>query len=345
MSDCINILIDAMGGDNAPEAIISGVSDALKERKDFVITLFGDEPVIRECLVKYRYDRNRICERISIVHCTEKITSTDIPTAAIKSKTDSSMVRGLKMLKEGHGDAFISAGNSGALLTGSLLITGRIASVIRPALGAIIPSGDKFALLIDAGLNSNLRPESYVQFARFGIEYIKIVTQYKDPLVGLLNIGKEDNKGNVDTKSAHSLLLDSGINYYGNIEGNNIVEGIVDVIVTDGFTGNICLKLIEGTADYIFSRMKEQFKVDILHKLAAFIMRSDMKKFKSNLNPDIVGGAPILGVDGLIIKSHGNSKAKTITNVVLKTVSLAENDIVGNIKRSLVGTVCVNDTF
>jgi glycerol-3-phosphate acyltransferase PlsX len=345
MRDHVNILIDAMGGDNAPEAIISGAADALRERKDFSVTLFGSEPVIREYLAKYKHDRDRIFERLAVVNCKEEITSTDIPTVAIKAKSDSSMVRGLKMLKEGFGDAFISAGNSGALLTGSLLITGRIDSVIRPALGAIIPSGDKFALLIDAGLNSNLRPESYVQFARFGIEYMKIVTKCKDPLVGLLNIGKEDNKGNVETKSAHSLLSESGLNYYGNIEGNNIVEGIVDVIVTDGFTGNVCLKLLEGTSNYIFSRMKAQFRVDILHKLAAFIMRSDMNKFKANLNPDIVGGAPILGVDGLIIKSHGNSKAKTIMNVVLKTVSLAENDIVGNIKRSLENTVCTNDTY
>ena len=168
---------------------------------------------------------------------------------------------------------------------------------------------------------------------------MKIVSKCEDPVIGLLNIGTEDNKGSVDTKEANILLKNSKMNYYGNIEGNSIVEGIVDVVVTDGFTGNVCLKLIEGTSSYIFGKMKAAFRIDILHKLAAMIMKSDLKKFKDNLNPDIMGGAPILGVNGLIIKSHGNSKKRTIKNVVLKTVSLLENDIVGNIKKAIIEPV------
>ena len=209
------------------------------------------------------------------------------------------------------------------------------AKVIRPALGALIPSGEKFALLIDAGLNSNLRPESYVQFAKFGSEYMKIVTKCDNPLIGLLNIGTEDTKGSAEVKEANLLLKQSGLNYYGSIEGNSIVEGVVDVVVTDGFTGNVSLKVLEGTASYIFSKMKSVFSMDVFHKLAASVIRPDMKKFKDNLNPDIMGGAPILGVNGLILKSHGSSNAKTIMHVVLKAVKLAKNDIVGNIRRAV----------
>ncbi|OQB53362.1 MAG: Phosphate acyltransferase [Firmicutes bacterium ADurb.Bin146] len=331
MRGYMNILVDAMGGDNAPQAIILGCLDAIKKKDGFRITLYGDKNIIENLLKGHKYDNSRI----SIEHCTDVILSTDIPTHAVKNKKESSMIKALTMQSNGFGDAVISAGNSGALLAGSLLVTGRIEGVIRPALGALIPSGNKFALLIDAGLNSCLRAESYVQFAKFGSEYMKIISKCDNPIVGLLNIGTEENKGSMETKEANILLKQSGLNYYGNIEGHSVVEGLVDVIVTDGFTGNVSLKLIEGTASYIFNKMKAVFKVDLLHKLAALIMNSDMKKFKANLNPDIMGGAPILGVNGLIIKSHGNSKAKTIMNVVLKTVSLVENDIVGNIKKAV----------
>ena len=298
-------------------------------KEGFYITLFGDGKIIDDILCNRNYDKSRI----KVEHCSEVILFTDTPTAAVKNKKDSSMIRALTMMRDGFGDAVISAGNSGALLTGSLLITGRMDKVIRPALGALIPSGEKFALLIDAGLNSNLRAESYVQFAKFGSEYMKIVTKCENPSIGLLNIGTEDTKGSAEVKEANLLLKQSGLNYYGSIEGNSIVEGIVDVIVTDGFTGNVSLKLLEGTASYIFNKMKAVFNRNIFHRLAASVIRPDMKKFKDNLNPDIMGGAPILGVNGLILKSHGSSNAKTIKNVVLKAVNLAENDIVGNIKR------------
>ena len=325
----MNILVDAMGGDNAPEAIVTGCLDAISMKEGFDITLFGDGKIIADILCNRNYDKSRI----KVEHCSEVILFTDTPTAAVKNKKDSSMIRALTMMHEGFGDAVISAGNSGALLTGSLLITGRMDKVIRPALGALIPSGEKFALLIDAGLNSNLRAESYVQFAKFGSEYMKIVTKCENPSIGLLNIGTEDTKGSAEVKEANLLLKQSGLNYYGSIEGNSIVEGIVDVIVTDGFTGNVSLKLLEGTASYIFNKMKAVFNRNIFHRLAASVIRPDMKKFKDNLNPDIMGGAPILGVNGLILKSHGSSNAKTIKNVVLKAVNLAENDIVGNIMR------------
>ena len=325
----MNILVDAMGGDNAPEAIVTGCLDAISMKEGFYITLFGDGKIIDDILCNRNYDKSRI----KVEHCSEVILFTDTPTAAVKNKKDSSMIRALTMMRDGFGDAVISAGNSGALLTGSLLITGRMDKVIRPALGALIPSGEKFALLIDAGLNSNLRAESYVQFAKFGSEYMKIVTKCENPSIGLLNIGTEDTKGSAEVKEANLLLKQSGLNYYGSIEGNSIVEGIVDVIVTDGFTGNVSLKLLEGTASYIFNKMKAVFNRNIFHRLAASVIRPDMKKFKDNLNPDIMGGAPILGVNGLILKSHGSSNAKTIKNVVLKAVNLAENDIVGNIKR------------
>ena len=327
----MNILVYAMGGDNAPEAIVIGCLNAIKTEEGFDITLFGDSKIIADILCNYNYDKSRI----KVEHCSEVILFKDTPTVAVKNKKDSSLVRALTAMREGNGDAVISAGNTGALLTGSLLITGRMQKVIRPALGALIPSGEKFALLIDAGLNSNLRPESYVQFAKFGSEYMKIVTKCDNPLIGLLNIGTEDTKGSAEVKEANLLLKQSGLNYYGSIEGNSIVEGVVDVVVTDGFTGNVSLKVLEGTASYIFSKMKSVFSMDVFHKLAASVIRPDMKKFKDNLNPDIMGGAPILGVNGLILKSHGSSNAKTIMHVVLKAVKLAKNDIVGNIRRAV----------
>ncbi len=325
----MNILVDAMGGDNAPEMIVLGCVEAVKAKTGFDISLYGDSKQIQRILE----DNEGISERIKIVHCEEVISSDDTPTQAIKMKKDSSMVRSLVDHKENQGHAVISAGNSGALLAGSLLITGRIDGVIRPALGAIIPSGDKFCLLIDAGLNSTLRPESYVQFAHFGSEYMKVMTDCKNPSVGLLNIGTEENKGKAETKEAYELLQKSSINFYGNVEGHAIAQGTVDVIVSDGFTGNVCLKVLEGTANYIFTNIKSIFNAGLINKIAALILKKDFLAFKKTIDPDTMGGAPILGVNGLIIKSHGNSNSKTIKNVVLKTVYLLENQIVDKIKR------------
>ncbi|MBN2882389.1 MAG: phosphate--acyl-ACP acyltransferase, partial [Clostridia bacterium] len=227
----MNILVDAMGGDNAPFAIVKGCVEAVNEQKGFDITLIGDEKEIIKALDGEDYDKNRI----RIKATTEVITNHDKPTEAIRNKKDSSMVVGFRMLKEKLGDAFLSAGNTGALLTASLLLLGRMKGVLRPALGAIIPTRGMETLLIDAGLNSAVRPESYVQFAHFGTEYMKALYGEKNPTVGLVNIGSEDSKGTPEVKEANELLRKAHLNFVGNLEGNDIINGKAKVVVCDGF--------------------------------------------------------------------------------------------------------------
>lgn len=327
----MKILVDAMGGDNAPAAIVSGCVDAVRSGKGFELTLIGDSAQIRKILEKERYNG----DRIEIRHASQAITNTDKPTKAIKEKKDSSMVVGFSMLKEKEGDAFISAGSSGALLTASLLLSGRMEGVIRPALGAVIPTKSGGALLIDAGLNTSVRPDSLVQFAKFGTEYMRALYNIKKPRVGLINIGEEDEKGPEDVKEANGRLKDSGINYIGNLEGHDVIEGKADVIVCDGFVGNVLLKFFEGTGNFFMKGLKQVFYKSLKNKIAAAILRRDIKDFYKPMDPDISGGAPILGVNDLIIKSHGSSKALTIRNVIIKTVRLIEADVTGHIKEAL----------
>ncbi len=331
----MRILVDAMGGDNAPVAIVKGCVDAVNSESGYDITLIGDENIINEVLSNENYDK----KRISIRHTSEVITNEDKPTAAIKGKKDSSIVVGFSMLKKKEGDAFLSAGNTGALLTASLLLIGRMKGVLRPALGAIIPTKGGETLLIDAGLNSAVRPESYVQFAHFGTEYMSALYGQDEPKVGLVNIGHEDAKGTPDVKEANELLKTAKINYVGNIEGNDIINGKAKIVVCDGFVGNILLKFLEGTGMYFLNSLKGMVKKNFISKIAGIILKNDLKEFFTPMNPDIVGGAPILGVNGLVMKSHGSSKALAIKNVISTTAKLAKADITGHIKMSLEGEI------
>jgi glycerol-3-phosphate acyltransferase PlsX len=329
----LNILVDAMGGDNAPFAIVKGCVEAVNEQIGFDITLIGDEKEIIKALEGENFDR----KRIRIKATTEVITNHDKPTEAIRNKKDSSMVVGFRMLKEKLGDAFLSAGNTGALLTASLLLLGRMKGVLRPALGAIIPTRGMETLLIDAGLNSAVRPESYVQFAHFGAEYMKALYGEKNPTVGLVNIGSEDSKGTAEVKEANELLRKAHLNFVGNLEGNDIINGKAKVVVCDGFVGNVLLKFFEGTGMYILESLKGILKKNTFNKLAGAVLKKDLSEFFRPMNADIVGGAPILGVQGLVMKSHGSSRALTIKNVIAKTVKLVNADITGHIKMSLEG--------
>lgn len=331
----MRILVDAMGGDNAPVAIVKGCVDAVNQEDGYDITLIGDETRIKEVLSKENYDKSRI----EIRHTSQVITNEDKPTVAIKGKKDSSMVVGFDMLKKKEGDAFLSAGNTGALLTASLLLIGRIKGVLRPALGAIIPTKGGETLLIDAGLNSAVRPESYVQFAHFGTEYMSALYGIDKPEVGLINIGHEDSKGTAEVKEANELLKKTDINYVGNIEGNDVINGKAKVVVCDGFVGNILLKFFEGTGRYFLGSLKSIIKKSITTKIAGLILKKDLKEFFAPMDTDVVGGAPVLGVKGLVMKSHGSSKAITIKNVVSKTARLAKADITGHIKMSLEGEI------
>lgn len=327
----MRILVDAMGGDNAPQAIVEGCLQALKERNDFNITLIGERRKIEDLLIDETYDKNRL----TIKHASESISNNESPTKAIKKKEDSSMVIGFNMLKDKEGDVFISAGSSGALLAGSVFILRRIKGISRPALGSIIPTKRGRVMLLDSGLNTVVRPQNYLQFAYLGAAYMKSVFGVENPKVGLINVGTEDEKGTDGVKEANTLLRESTLNYIGYIEGKDFFDGVCDVIVTDGFTGNVILKLIEGTAKYFFGEIKIALFRNLKSKIGALLLKDSLNKFKQSMDSDVNGGAPILGVDGLVIKSHGSSNAKTIKHVVLKACTLAESNFIEGIKKEM----------
>lgn len=326
------ILVDAMGGDNAPEAIVNGCLDAVSEADGFEILLIGDEGKIREILNKRSYDTSRI----KIHHASEVITVEDTPTKAIKTKKDSSMVVGFKLLKEKKGDIFLSCGNSGALMTGALFILGRIKGVDRPAIGAIVPTKAGKGLIIDAGLNTVYKPVNYQQFGIMGSIYMKEMLGIENPKVGLLNIGAEVGKGNETLKQAYSLLSESNINFVGNVEGNDVALGKVDVVVCDGFTGNVLLKFYEGAGSYFYNLIKGIMLKNLKTKMAALMLKKDMKVLKKIMDADENGGAPILGVDGLVFKSHGSSNARTVKNVIIKASKFAETKALDKIRQEFV---------
>ncbi|MDQ2085255.1 phosphate acyltransferase PlsX [Herbivorax sp. ANBcel31] len=322
------ILVDAMGGDSAPDSVVNGCIDAVNEVDGFEILLLGDKNKITEILDKRNFNGNRI----KIRETSEVITVEDVPTRAIKTKKDSSMVVGFKMLKEKKGDIFVSCGNSGALMAGALLILGRTKGVDRPSLAAMIPTKKGKGLIIDAGLNTTCKPINYQQFGVMGSIYSKAMLGLKEPRVGLVNIGSEEGKGNEVLKQAHNLLSNSNVNFVGNIEGNDVMIGKVDVIVCDGFTGNVLLKFLEGAASFFMGALKNIFNKGFMTKLSGLMIKSGIKKFKKGLDAEEHGGAPILGVNGLVLKSHGNSSAKTVKNVVIKASRFASENVLKSIK-------------
>ncbi len=310
----MRIIVDAMGGDNAPDEIVRGCLEALRRAEGFELELIGDSARI-QALLGNRDSRH---DRITVTHTTEIITNHDKPTEAIKRKKDSSLVVGMNRIKDKTGQAFISAGSTGALLAGSLLIPGRIKGVARPALAPILPSASGGTMLIDAGMNTVLRPVSYLQFGIMGSAYMHEIFGVEKPRVGLVNVGTEEGKGHSIVQEAYVLLKNSELNFVGNIEGRDIAEGHVDVAVTDGFTGNAMLKMMEGTGKYLLDNLKQMYSRNFLTMLAAALIKKELGVMKKKVDPEELGGTPILGIDGMIFKCHGNSKAKAITNTILK---------------------------
>lgn len=334
----MRILLDAMGGDKAPKEIVKGALEAMKKSKDqeLEIILIGNEKEIKDILTKKKVDTKKKydTDRISIISTTEVIGSEDIPTSAIKAKKDSSMVVGLSMIKEGKGDVFISAGNTGALMTGALMKIGRIKGVDRPALAPITPTKGGGTMLIDAGLNTLCKPINYLQFAIMGTLYMKEVFKIRKPTVGLINVGIEENKGNETTKKAYKLLSsNTSINFHGNIEGRQIPEGIVNIAVCDGFVGNILLKFIEGMGNYVSGGLKRVFTKDIFTKVAALLVKRGLKHFKDSMDYEEYGGTPILGIDGRVYKCHGSSNAKTIRNSIFKANEYAKSSVLDMMRK------------
>lgn len=334
----MRIIVDAMGGDNAPEAIVNGSIDAIKGQEGFDIILVGDNKKINDILDKRKFSS----PRLQVIHAQEVITNEDTPTRAIKSKKNSSMVVAFNMLKEKKGDVLISAGNTGALLTGALLILGRLKGVDRPALGALVPTKTGKTLIIDAGLNSTCKPINYVQFGIFGSAYMKGLYNIANPKVGLVNMGTEAKKGSEVLKQAYTIMSDSSFNFVGNVEGKDVPLGKIDVAVCDGYVGNVMLKFLEGAGSFFGAFLKGMFKRTIFSKISVLFVMKDMKEFKKMLDPEEDGGAPILGVDGIVVKSHGNSNDKAIKNVIFKACKLAESSVFEQIKDSI-NNMEVND--
>lgn len=327
----MKIMVDAMGGDNAPEEIVKGCIEALKSRDGFEIELIGAEEEIKKYLNKYNFKS----DRITITHAPEVIYNDDKPTEAIRHKKKSSMVIGLKKIRENEGEIFISAGSTGALLAGTLLVAGRIEGVLRPALAPIVPSISGGTMIVDAGMNTQCRPINYVQFAIMGSVYMQQIYKKENPRVGLVNVGTEDEKGNDTLREALALLRKSGINFVGNIEGRDIAEGKVDVAVCDGFTGNAMLKMMEGTGKYFFHHMKRIFNSSLFSKISALLVKAHLKKLKDSVDPEIVGGTPILGANGLIFKCHGNSGSKAIKNTIINAYSISNSGFIEKIKERM----------
>lgn len=322
----MRIAIDAMGGDNAPKSNVEGAILAAEKFDDIKIILVGQEEEIKKFLPQ------NVPANVSIINANEIIYTEDEPVRAVRRKKDSSLVVASYLVKDNKADAVISAGNTGALMTAGLLIAGRMKGIERPALASVLPtSGDKGVLLLDMGANMDPTPEQLSQYAMMGKIYAEQVLNITNPRIGLLNVGTEDTKGNNLMKSTFPLLKELPINFVGNIEARDIPSGICDVIICDGFSGNVVLKLTEGLVSSIFNVLKIEFTRNMRSKLGALMLKPAFKNIKKGMDYTEVGGAPLLGVNGAFIKAHGSSNAKAIMNAVRQ----ARLFLIGEVKEKI----------
>ena len=326
----MKIIIDAFGGDNAPVEIIKGARMA-KDEYNIDIILTGSESKIRKAAA----ENDIKIDDMQIADAPEVITMDDDPSAVIKIKKNSSMALGFNLLAQGEGDAFISAGNSGALVMGATMIVKRIKGVKRPAFAPVLPTLKGCSMLIDGGANVECRPEMLVQFGLMGSIYMNKVIGVDNPKIGLANCGAEEHKGTPLYQEAYQLLKSSNLNFVGNIEGRGVPEGDSDVVVADGFTGNIILKMYEGVAGALMGKIKGIFTKNVKNKLAAALVLSDMKEMKKQFDYNEYGGSPILGVSKPVFKAHGSSKARTIKSAVGLTVQFVKNNVVNEIAENI----------
>ncbi|MEO2204110.1 phosphate acyltransferase PlsX [Paenibacillus pabuli] len=330
----MKIVIDAMGGDHAPQATVEGAIAAAAEWADTQIVLVGDEaklePLLNQSAAKPA--------NLSVRHASEVIGSDDEPVKAVRRKKDASMVVAGRMLKEGEADAMISAGNTGALMTTGLLVVGRMEGIERPALAPMIPTIDDVGVLaLDLGANMDAKPEHLAQYGLMGSLYRQKVQGVDSPRVGLLNVGTEPGKGNELTKHAYPLLEQLPIRFVGNVEARDVLTGACDVLVCDGFAGNILLKSLEGTAGAIFALLKEQFSSSLKSKLAAAVLMPELRGLKRKLDYTEHGGAPLLGLSRLVVKSHGSADGNAIKNAVRQARIAVQNQLVESISKEISG--------
>lgn len=326
------IALDCMGGDNAPEEIVKGAVYAADEDKDILIKLVGKKELLEYELSKYSADMNKL----EIIDATEVIETGEPPVAAIRRKKDSSLVKCLYMVKNGEADAMVSAGSTGANLVGGHVIIGRIKGVERPPLAPLIPTAKGAALLIDCGANVDARASHLIQFAKMGSVYMENIVGIKNPKVAIVNIGAEEEKGNALVKEAFPLLEKvKDINFIGNIEARDIPKGEADVIVCDAFVGNVILKLYEGVADVLIKKIKGSLMESLKTKIGALLIKKTLKKTLKGFSLEEHGGAPLLGLNGLLVKTHGSSKCIEIKNSIMQCVTFNELDINNKFKEKL----------
>lgn len=332
MSEITKVVLDAMGGDNAPKEMIKGAVEAVSKEAGLKVILVGREEEITSELSSYNYKK----EQIEVVNATEVIETAEPPVNAIRRKKDSSIVVGMKMVKKGEADAFVSAGSSGAILVGGQTIVGRLKGVERPPLAPLIPTEKGVSLLIDCGANVDARPSHLVQFAKMGSIYMEHIVGIKYPKVAIVNIGAEEEKGNALVKETFPLLKETkGINFTGSIEAREIPHGQADVIVCEAFTGNVILKLTEGLASTLVGKIKEGMMSTLRSKIGALLVKPALKATLKEFDASEYGGAPLLGLNGLVVKTHGSAKAKEVSNTLIQCVTFKNQKINEKIKECI----------
>ena len=329
MADKVNIAVDAMGGDNAPAEVVKGCIEALEKAPGLKISLVGIEEKVRAELSKYTYDP----DRIEVIHASEVIEMAEPPVMAVRTKKDSSLVKCMYLVKEGKCDALVTAGSTGAFLVGGQIIVGRIKGVERPPLAPFIPTLTGRCLLLDCGANVDARPSQLVQFAKIGSAYVRKACGIDNPRVGIVNIGAEEEKGNALVKETFPLLKATPeINFIGSVEARDIPYGAADVVVCEAFVGNVILKMYEGVGTALMKSMKEAFMTSTKSKIGALLAKPALKKTLKQYDTNQYGGAPLLGCNGLLVKTHGSSKSAPICNSILQCKLFADQNINNDIK-------------
>ena len=332
MSEYIKVAVDAMGGDYASQEPVKGVVEALREKPELYVYLVGQEDVLKKELDKYTYPK----ERLEVVHASEIIETGEPPVHAIQKKKDSSLVKALRMVRSKEASAFVSCGSTGAVLVGGQVLVGKSNGVERAPLAPLIPTATGVSLLIDCGANVDARSSHLVQFARMGSIYMEYVMGVKNPKVGLVNIGAEEEKGNALVKETYPLLKEcKDINFIGNVEARDIPKGVCDVVVCEAFVGNVILKLYEGVGATLISKVKAGMMSTLRSKIGALLVKPALKETLKSFDASEYGGAPLLGLKGLVVKAHGSSKANEIKNSLIQCITFSKEDICGKIQENM----------